>query len=111
MGSQRLVGKGGRPRSQWLWVHLPLTWHRKGFPVGWAHKEGLGGAPQVQAACAPRYHQSYIKKERSLPWPYGSIGWSILLYTKRLLVRSLVGQQRGDNPPMFLSLPRPSLSI
>ena len=37
------------------------------------------------------------------PWPGGSVGWSIVPYTKRLWVQSPVRAHMGDNPLMFLS--------
>ena len=35
-------------------------------------------------------------------WPGGSVGW-IIIYTKKLGVRSLVGAHTGGNQSMFLS--------
>ena len=47
------------------------------------------------------YSKTVCKRELQ-PWPGGSVGWDIILYTKRLRVQSSVGVCRGGNQSMFL---------
>ena len=42
-----------------------------------------------------------------MPWPDGSVGWSIILYTKELLLRSPVEAHTEGNQSLFLSLSLP----
>ena len=43
-----------------------------------------------------------LKSYHSLPWPGGSVGWSIIQYTKRLQVQSPVGECTWGNWSMFI---------
>ena len=52
-----------------------------------------------------------VKIKIARPWPGGSVGWSIIPYTKRFWVRSPVGMHTGGNWSMFLSHFDVSLSL
>ena len=60
---------------------------------GWAsetvrHMEDAGTKP---TCCVIPFIRNFFKKKKAkLPWLGGSVGWSVILYTKRLWVRSLV---------------------
>ena len=56
-------------------------------------------------------HHSNWFKSHIQPWSGGSIGWSIILYTKRLGVQFLVKAHMGGNWLMFLSHIDVSLSL
>ena len=67
-----------------------------------------GGPEACWGHCCPK-SQNVLKT--LLPWPCGSVGWTVVPNTQRLQVRSLVGAGMGDSRWLFLLHIDASLSL
>ena len=85
----------------------------------WIFKYGI-----FYFVCKPNSPSFVFQKVEIVPWPGGSVGWSVILYPKkgwgvyswsehiaRLLVPSPVGAHVGGNRSMFLTHINVSLSL
>ena len=105
-------GRSLRPSAQQLWEGCKSV--REEGDTGLASQISLinpgdqwGDRCHIQIALTPMLHYLNFFLNANKPWTGGSVGWSIILCTRRLRVQSPVGAHPRNNQSMPLSLPLP----